>query len=243
MKKKPNKLDDQQLGKILDLLCSPYTSDDFWLGVQMILSTNVSQERFCFFAARNGKSGGDLIHMVKVVYRGKSADPSNNFGTLEGGLRDDFLKHPWKRRATPRLPWGCVENYSYKGERNQEDWQIEWEKRRPSLFFVLSQRFDETLSEWIEEGDAKHKVRIFFILLSILLKLKRAAVASKDWTNMAKLAEKESSLQHIRMLTRIAAGYNRNEGSPGFLALSQYSNGNIARLKFFKWELEQERKK
>ncbi len=242
MKTKPNKLDDQQLGKIIDLLCSPYTSDDFWLGVQMILSTNVSQQRVVFLAAKNGKTVPDITHMTGVVYRNGSINP-DHIEDVEKALRDEFYHFAWKRKQVPHLRWDDVGYVNDNYIEHITEWQVEWKKRRPSLFFVLSQRFDEVLSEWIEDGDAKHKVRIFFILLSILLKLKRAAVESKDWTNMAKLAEKEASLHHIRMLTRIAAGYNRNEGSPGFIALSQYSDDSIARLKVFKWEREQERKK
>jgi len=234
MKKKVN---DDQLTKIIELLCKDYSSDDFWLGVSMILQTSVCQKRFIKVAIDIGVCDR-IDHMTQVVYY------NNAFGfyslnadkeVMWQRTEEQLVKSPWLAQATPRLPWYAC---------GRELWGKEWKKRRPPITKILSDDFDRLLKKINKKVHPVHlQVSMFFQLSGICRKLRENTVYSaKSMSEFTDLAQRNTLLSEIHWKTKLAVQYNRNAGCPGHLILSGNRKDDIARLKFFKFELEREEK-
>ena len=238
---KKMKVNDQQLGKILELLSHPYTSDNFWIGVEMIMRTSVSQKKFVMCAYQVNPFVEMIQRMINVVYY-------NNVIHLAGkpeGLLDlewlavEFSTKKWYAWAKPYLPW-WTGNYSGV----TTTWKEEWAKRRPPYTRVLNEKFEEKVGKWKNDKSLHVKVVAFFSLLSTWRDLSNQTLNSKaetvDYVNLEKADE---DVSRIRELLRVATGYTRySEQRDHTLSLEDDRRDSIAKLRFFKWELEEEEK-
>jgi hypothetical protein len=236
---KKEKVNDQQLGKIIELLSQPYTSDNFWIGIEMIMRTSVSQKRFVMYAYQVNPFVEMIQRMINVVYYNNVIHLAGKpEGTLDlEWLTVEFSTKKWYTQAKPHLPW-WIGNYSGV----TTTWKEEWGRRRPPFWWVLNEKFEDRIGKWKEEKPLHFKVALFFTLHSIWNDLRvNTKVNAADLGQYAMLAKAESSLSWIRTLIREATGFKRYvEQRDHCLMMENDKRDSIAKLRYWKWEIEEE---